>query len=118
MRAQGEDSNGLPLASVCNFVTVGPPALALTLEPPEPSIMERPPHKPGESTLSWNVGFTIDFQWLLLGLAGLAAFAFDFLERDIVERAQSMTFSVVVYAELFRALASRSERLTLWQLGC
>lgn len=100
-----------------NLVTDGMPALALSLEPPEPGIMDRPPRKPGESILSWSVGFTIVFQGLLIGLTGLAAFAFDFLRHADVERARAMTFCVVVYAELFRALASRSERLTIWKLG-
>ncbi|MEQ1829842.1 MAG: cation-translocating P-type ATPase C-terminal domain-containing protein, partial [Pirellula sp.] len=36
---------------------------------------------------------------------------------DNVERARAMTFCVVVYAELFRALAARSSTLTLGQLG-
>ncbi len=34
-----------------------------------------------------------------------------------VERAHAMTFCVIVYAELFRALAARSQTLTLWHLG-
>ena len=100
-----------------NLVTDGMPALALSLEPPEPDVMRRKPRRSDESILSVQLGLTIASQGLLVGLVGLAAFAFGYLQHGDVERARAMTFCVVVYAELLRALAARSQTMTLGQLG-
>ncbi len=101
-----------------NLVTDGLPALALSLEPPEPGVMNRPPRRSGESILSWRLGFVILIQGFLVGLVGILAFGMSMQHApDNVDRARAMTFCVVVYAELFRALAARSSTLTLGQLG-
>lgn len=100
-----------------NLVTDGLPALALALEPPEPGIMRRPPRPPGESILSRRVGLAILYHGMLVGGVGLAAFASSYLQHQDTGRARSLTFCVVVYAELLRALAARSHRLTWPQLG-
>ena len=100
-----------------NLVTDGLPALALSLERPEPGAMQRPPRPPKESILSRRVGRSLLFQGLLVGLVGLVAFGSSYLRHQDAERARAMTFCVLVYAELLRALAARSQYLTLWQLG-
>ena len=101
-----------------NLITDGLPALALALEPPEPGIMRRMPRSPSESILSKRLGLTVLLQGMLVGSVGLLAFALSSWHYPgNVERARSMTFCVLVYAELFRALAARSQTLTLWQLG-
>jgi Ca2+-transporting ATPase len=54
----------------------------------------------------------------LVGIVGLLAFGLsNWSHPGNVERARAMTFCVIVYAELFRALAARSPTLTLGQLG-
>ncbi|HEX5104289.1 MAG TPA: cation-translocating P-type ATPase [Pirellulaceae bacterium] len=100
-----------------NLVTDGLPALALSLEPPEPDVMRRKPRRRDESILSARLGLAILWQGLLVGLVGLAAFGYSFLNYGDAERARAVTFCVVVYAELLRALAARSQTLTLAQLG-
>ncbi|MBX9790594.1 MAG: cation-translocating P-type ATPase [Pirellulales bacterium] len=101
-----------------NLVTDGLPALALSLEPPDPDIMARRPRRPDESILSARLGLAILVQGVLIGGVGLAAFAFAYLGPEAnVEHARAMTFCVVVYAELFRSFASRSYTRTLFQLG-
>ncbi len=101
-----------------NLVTDGLPALALSLEPPEHGIMRRKPRTPTESLLSWRLGLTILLQGVLVGGVALAAFGITRAAYpDQVERARTMAFCVLVYGELFRALAARSQTLTLFQLG-
>jgi len=100
-----------------NLVTDGLPALALSLEPPEPDVMRRKPRRPDESILSASVGITILFHGLLVGTAGLLSFGFFYLSHGDAERARAATFCVVVYAELLRALAARSARRTFIQIG-
>lgn len=101
-----------------NLVTDGLPALALSLEPPEPGIMRRRPRPPNESVLSATVGLSILWQGLIVGAVGFAAFTFGYMRHGgNDEHARAITFCVVVYAELLRSIASRSARLTSFQLG-
>jgi Ca2+-transporting ATPase len=79
--------------------------------------MRRKPRRSDESILSLQLGLSIVWQGSLVGLVGLAAFGFGYLQHGDVERARAMTFCVIVYAELFRALAARSQTMTLGQLG-
>jgi Ca2+-transporting ATPase len=100
-----------------NLVTDGLPALALAMEAPEPGLMDRRPRKPGESMLSWSLGGVIIGQGLLLAATGLAAFWFGFQQNGSLDQARTTAFCVVVFGELFRALAARSRIWTFWQLG-
>jgi Ca2+-transporting ATPase len=101
-----------------NLVTDGLPALALSLEPPEPGIMRRRPRPAKEPILSLHTGFTILWQGIVVGAVALVAFAAIYvLHPEEVGRARTMAFCVLVYGELLRALAARSQRLTLLQLG-
>jgi Ca2+-transporting ATPase len=101
-----------------NLVTDGLPALALGLEPPEPGIMTRPPRPPQESMLSLGLGATVIWQGILLAIVALTAYGIVYRAHpDDTTRAGTMAFCVVVYGELFRALAARSGRWTFLQLG-
>lgn len=100
-----------------NLVTDGLPALALAMEPPEPGLMRRRPRRATESMLSWPLAGAVIGQGTLLAAAGLAAFWLNYRQESDLDKARTMTFCVVVYAELFRALAARSQNWTFWQLG-
>lgn len=101
-----------------NLVTDGLPALALALEPPEPGVMQRRPRAPLSSILCWDVAWIIVAQGMLVGGVALAAFALMYVQHpEKLDEARGLTFCVVVYAELFRALAARSRRWTWPQLG-
>lgn len=100
-----------------NLVTDGLPALALAMEPPEPDLMRRHPRRSNESMLSWSMGRVVLGQGMLLAIVGLLAFGFAYDYESDLNQARTMTFCVVVYGELFRALAARSTVWTFWQLG-
>ncbi len=101
-----------------NLVTDGLPALALSLEPPEPDVMRRKPRRPNESILSARLGLAILFQGLLVGAVSLVAFGWTYSHTGgNVEQARATAFCVLVYAELLRAIAARSQTYTLGQLG-
>ena len=100
-----------------NLVTDGLPALALAMEPPEPGLMRRRPRRSTEAMLSWSLAGAVLGQGTLLAVVGLAAFWLNYDQESDLDQARTMTFCVVVYAELFRALAARSQIWTFWQLG-
>ena len=101
-----------------NLVTDGFPALALAMEPPEPGLMSRPPRSPRASILSWQLGSAILFRGLLLAAVSLVAFALLLgPDGEDVATARTMAFCIMVYGQLFLALAARSRVWTFWQLG-
>jgi Ca2+-transporting ATPase len=101
-----------------NLVTDGLPALALSLEPPEPDVMRRKPRPPKEPILNWPQSWILLLQGTLVGGVALVAFGIYHLAKpEDLNRARTMTFCVLVYAQLLLALAARSRTFTLWQLG-
>ncbi len=111
---------GLPLRPLqilwLNLVTDGVPGLALTQEPAEPDTMKRPPRNPKEKFFGRGMG--IDVLWIgaLMGtislLVGLWAYHYGSQSAW-----QTMVFTTLTMAQMGNALATRSERLTLWEVG-
>ncbi len=110
----------LPLTAIhilwINLVTNGPPALALGVDPPAPDLMKRPPRPPQEGV------FTRRLVGLITGFALLMALllfpVFHYLAQDHPARlAQTALFTGFVLIAITAAYVSRSERLTLPELG-
>ena len=98
-----------------NLLTDGLPALALGVERPEKGIMSRRPRHPQEGVfdrtstiLTFVVGSLVGFATLGAYLTGLKYWP---------AAAQTMTFATLNLAQLWRAFNSRSDTLTLLQLG-
>ncbi|MFO0917396.1 MAG: cation-translocating P-type ATPase [Planctomycetaceae bacterium] len=112
----------IPLLAVqilwINLVTDGLPALALTLESPEPDIMTRPPRTPRRPVLNWQSGLSMVAHGALI--AAVAAVGFWYVyhaESENLPRARMVAFCVTAFAQLFFALGCRSRRYILPQLG-
>ncbi len=115
---------GLPLPLLpiqilwMNLVTDGIPALALAVDPKAPDLMTRPPRRPDEPLMDRSRLLSIGSEGLLLASIALAAFVVSlFVWQQSLEQARTVTFTVMVLAQLVHAFNSRSERLSLWQLG-
>ncbi|MDQ2643304.1 MAG: cation-translocating P-type ATPase [Myxococcota bacterium] len=113
---------GLPLPLLplhllwINLVTDGLPALALVTDPIDADVMAKPPRKPDEPMLARS-------QWTLIGVIGfleatvtLGVFAWALEARDLTE-ARNLAFSTLVFGELFRAFAARSQDRIFWEVG-
>lgn len=101
-----------------NLVTDGLPALALTLEPPEPGIMKRQPRGLKEPVLSLARVFTIVSQGILEAAVTLSAFLLVYQFRaENLERAQGTAFCVLVFSEILRSLCARSLQFNFWRVG-
>jgi Ca2+-transporting ATPase len=102
-----------------NLVTDGLPGLALGVEPTAPDTMERPPHPPDESVLARGLGTYILWVGPLLGIVALLPQLFAASPEVDVARGvwRTMVFTTLALAQMGNALAIRSDRLLLAQLG-
>jgi Ca2+-transporting ATPase len=112
---------GLPLPLLplqilwINLVTDGLPALALSVEPPEPGVMRRPPRPPSESLL--NRPLVIEVLWVGLLMALVALVIGVVAWRTGNPNWQTMVFTTIALTQLGQALAVRSERESVFRLG-
>ncbi len=113
---------GLPLPLLAlqllwiNLVTDGLPALALVMDPPESDTLARPPRRPDAPLLGGREWARIGITGFLQATVTLATFAWV-LSRSDLDTARNLAFSVLVFGELFRAFAARSETRVFWQTG-
>jgi len=118
----GASAFGLPIPLLplhllwINLVTDGLPALALVMDPADPELLRRPPRPLQEPILGRLQWWTIGWIGLLEATMSLGVFAWALRTRDL-PHARNLAFTVVVFAELFRALASRSTTRTYLEVG-
>jgi len=98
-----------------NLVTDGLPGLALTAEPAEPGIMNRPPRPPEENIFAHGMWQHILWVGLFIGGISLAAMAWA-ISRE-AEYWQTIVFTVLTVSQLFHSLAVRSENISLFRVG-
>jgi P-type Ca2+ transporter type 2C len=112
----------LPLLPVqilwINLVTDGLPALALAVDPKDPDLMRRPPRPSAERFLTKERFLTLFIQGSFIALITLGAFVYCLYGMDLnLERARTLTFTILVAAQLFHAFNNRSERRSLFEIG-
>lgn len=98
-----------------NLVSDGLPALALTAEPAEQGIMQRPPRKASESLFAG--GMWQHMVWVGLLMAGITLFTQAWAYHSGSAHWQTMAFTVLVLSQLGHVLAIRSEKESLWRIG-
>ena len=112
---------GLPLPLLpiqilwINLVTDGLPGLALSVEPQERHIMQRPPRPPGESIFSHGMWQHMLWVGLLIGGLSLGAQAWAYHAGS--DNWQTVVFTVLTFSQLVHALVIRSERESLFTIG-
>ncbi len=109
-----------------NLVTDSFPALALGREKGEPGIMKMPPRPKGEPIINKSMLVQIFVQATAIFVCVAAAFLIPltrnngfFFSSDIeaLTGARTVAFATLILAELLRAFASRSERISVFKLG-
>lgn len=99
-----------------NLMSDGLPALALSVEPAEQDTMNRPPHPATEQIFSRGMGWDIIWIGLLTGLVSLGT-GYSYWRANPVTHWQTMLFTILTFSETVIALAVRSERRSLFQMG-
>jgi len=100
-----------------NLVTDGFPALALAMEPPEPNMMDRPPHDPQESIFARGLGFymvRVGIVFAILAIS-LMLWAYGYTHGESaagnLERWKTMVFTMLCLSQMGHAISVRSPRL-------
>lgn len=108
----------LPLSAVqilyVNLATDGLPALALSVDPPEPDLMNRPPRDPRRGIFTKPVVSLIAVGGLWSGIVNLAVFTTTRAAGGTVEEAMANTFVCLVLIEFFKAYNFRSDRRSVF----
>ena len=104
-----------------NLVTDSLPALALGMEPVEEGIMKEKPRDPKDSIFAHGFAASMVFYGILVGAVTLLAYTLgEYVLSDPNEADQvacTMSFATLVFCELTRAFAVRSERHSIFTIG-
>jgi len=98
-----------------NLVTDSFPALALTADPATDALMQIPPRSPLEKILGKKEWLSIGIVAAIQGIMSLLIYDY-YLSRD-PEVARSEAFSFIVFSEVIRAFAFRSQDRLFWEEG-
>jgi Ca2+-transporting ATPase len=113
---------GLPLPFLpihvlwVNLVTDGLPAVALSIDPPDPDIMKYPPRDPNEGLLSRFWRFLI-FAALVDFVSDFVPFIYTYATTGSAVQARTVAFTSIVFFEFFLAFQCRSETHHIFSLG-
>jgi Ca2+-transporting ATPase len=98
-----------------NLVTDGLPALGLATDPVDPDVLSRPPRDPAIGLLNRRFLARVLFTGCLTAGVALVAFAWEL--GNGLAQARNAAFSVIVFDELLRSFAARSETRIVWEVG-
>ena len=98
-----------------NLITDGLLGLGMSVEPPEPHTMNRPPRRPDEGVFSRGGIQQVSIVGLVIGAAalGVGAWYFHYLgDREW----QTVIFTLIAFLQIGQALAMRSDRESFFSL--
>jgi Ca2+-transporting ATPase len=98
-----------------NLLTDGLLGLGLGVEKAEKETMQRPPYAPDEGVFSRGAGWQTTWVGILIGALSLGIGSWYYF--DSRPEWQTMIFSSLAFAQVGQALASRSNRESLFTLG-
>jgi Ca2+-transporting ATPase len=99
-----------------NLVTDGPPAVALSMDPPAEDVMQEPPRNPKESIMHGMVLFILASSLIQL-VAEIGVFWYGWRFVGSVEKARTMVFLTACLFELIVVWNCRSERRNTFRVG-
>ena len=104
-----------------NLVTDSLPALALGMEPVEPSVMEEKPRSASEPLFTRQFSIRLAWQGLMVGLLTLGAYwlgEYVLSDPNLADAtANTMAFATLTFCQLFHAFDVRSEHQSIAHIG-
>jgi Ca2+-transporting ATPase len=111
---------GLPLTAIqllfLNLLTDGLPAIALSVDPKEPNIMQRKPRKKTEGIFEKRITALILGVGIYETIVIMPLFYFVQNRTGLIE-AQTMAFTLLTMIEIFNSFNCKSERYSLFKVG-
>ncbi|MET0910893.1 MAG: cation-transporting P-type ATPase, partial [Ilumatobacteraceae bacterium] len=98
-----------------NLMTDGLLGLSMGVEPAEPNVMRRAPHRPGASLWVDGLGRRTIWIGVAIGLSALGV-GIWYHERELVQW-QTMIFTTLAVMQVFQAFATRSQTESLRRIG-
>lgn len=99
-----------------NLVTDSLPAVALGLEPPERSVMERMPRKESDSFFSGGLLWRMLLRGLLIGICTLGTFTLLLKSGSSIQCARTGALITLVMSQLIHVFECKSEEKTLFSV--
>ncbi len=99
-----------------NLVTDGLMGITLAMEPKEKNIMDRPPRRPEEKIISWEILTNVIFVAIFMAAGTLFVFMREWNGADLM-RAQTMGFTTMAMFQIFNALNCRSRTESVFKIG-
>jgi len=99
-----------------NLVTDGPPAVALSMDPANDEVMQRPPRSPKEGILHGTLTFILASTIIQLTVE-IVAFWWGFRVQGSLEKARTLVFVVACLFELVVVWNCRSEKRNAFKVG-
>lgn len=101
-----------------NLITDSLPALALGVDPKDPTVMDDKPRNPKDNLFSNGTGITLILIGLIIGFTTLLSFKVgEYLYQNSLMHAQTMSFVVLSGSQLILSLAMRSEKESVFKVG-
>lgn len=97
-----------------NLVTDGLPGIALSSEPADEDIMQRPPRPPGESIFADGLGIHVIWVGFLMGIISVATAA-GALHLQLPHW-QTMVFTVLCFSQMAHVMTIRAERTPFFRI--
>ena len=113
---------GLPMVMLpaqillVNLVTDSLPAVALGLEPPEKSVMERMPRKESDSFFSGGLLWRMLIRGFLIGISTLGTFTLLLKSGETIRAARTGALMTLVLCQLIHVFECKSEEKTLFSV--
>ncbi|NQV09039.1 calcium-translocating P-type ATPase, SERCA-type [Candidatus Woesearchaeota archaeon] len=108
----------LPLIAIqilwMNLVTDGLPALALSVDTPDPDVMTRPPRKKTERILNIKRTTMMFLFSIIMAVGTLLMFKLKLVEADY---SRTIAFTTLVMFQMFNVMNFRSEESSLFRIG-
>jgi Ca2+-transporting ATPase len=100
-----------------NMVTAAFLGFAVSLEPKEPGLMQRPPRNPKAPILSGTLLWRIALVSVIILAGAFGLFEYELARGVSLEEARTVAVNVVIFVEIFYLFNGRSLTRSVFQLG-